>query len=326
MRDALGIPLPPGIPDAFTEPVTDPLGDLVSRFARSHGPFATIDAAATFGLGTAIVEGVLDRLGASGRVRRGEFRPGGTGIEWCDAGVLRSIRRRSMARLRKEVEPVAPSAFGRFLPAWQHARNPLRGLDGVLRAVEQLQGAVLPASAIEQLVLPSRVADYTPAMLDELTVSGDVIWAGHGSLPGNDGWVALYLADAASVLLPLPDLDAIATLPPLAQQLLEAMRGGGAMFFRDLSNRVGSTDDRALAEALWQLGLERAGHQRLVGTAASVARQRPVSAHPAAVRSSWPAGVAQPQRSADRRRPLESAARAGHRRDAALPCTRRNAA
>ena len=189
-----------------------------------------------------------------------------------------------MARLRKEVEPVAPSAFGRFLPAWQHARNPLRGLDGVLRAVEQLQGAVLPASAIEQLVLPSRVADYNPAMLDELTVSGDVIWAGHGSLPGNDGWVALYPADTASLLLPLPDLDAIATLPPLAQQLLEAMRGGGAMFFRDLSNQVGSTDDRALAEALWQLvwtGLATndslAPLRVLLGSGRSV-RSRPPSA------------------------------------------------
>src|SRR5450631_3033688 len=284
LRDALGIPLPPGIPDAFTEPVTDPLGDLVSRFARSHGPFATTDVATTFGLGVAIVEGVLDRLGASGRVRRGEFRPGGTGIEWCDAGVLRSIRRRSMARLRKEVEPVAPSAFGRFLPAWQHARNPLRGLDGVLRAVEQLQGAVLPASAIEQLVLPSRVADYNPAMLDELTVSGDVIWAGHGSLPGNDGWVALYHADTASLLLPLPDLDAIATLRPLAQQLLAAMRGGGAMFFRDLSNQLGSTDDRALAEALWHLvwtGLATndslAPLRVLLGSGRSV-RSRPPSA------------------------------------------------
>ena len=250
LRDALGTPLPVGVPDAFTESVADPLGDLVARYARGHGPFTTLDVAGRFGLGVAIVGGILERLTAAGRVKRGEFRPGGSGVEWCDAGVLRSIRRRSMARLRKEVEPVSTSAFGRFLPSWQRVRSPLRGIDGVLRTIEQLQGAILPASALEQLVLPSRVADYTPAMLDELTVSGDVVWAGHGSLPGNDGWVALYPAETAALLLPA---HAVATHTPLQQQLLEVMAGGGAMFFRELSSRVGSTDDRALADALWGL-------------------------------------------------------------------------
>ena len=249
LRDALGTPLPEGIPDAFTESAGDPLGDLVSRFARSHGPFTVADVATRFGLGVAIVTGVLERFTATGRVTRGEFRPGGSGVEWCDAGVLRSIRRRSMAKLRKEVEPVSAAMLGRFLPAWQHARSPLRGVEGVLRAVEQLQGAVLPASALEQLVLPSRVADYTPAMLDDLTISGEVVWAGHGSLPGNDGWVALYLADNASLLLP----SRAAAPTPLQDQLLEAMSGGGALFFRELSNRVGSGDDRELADALWEL-------------------------------------------------------------------------
>jgi ATP-dependent Lhr-like helicase len=251
LRDALGSPLPVGIPDVFTESVNDPLGDLVSRYARSHGPFTAADIAQRFGLGTAIVTGALERLTASGRVKRGEFRPGGSGAEWCDAGVLRSIRRRSMAKLRKEVEPVPVTTFGRFLPAWQHARNPLRGVDGVLRAVEQLQGAVLPASALEQLVLPSRVADYSPAMLDELTVSGDVVWAGRGSLPGNDGWIALYPAESAPLLMPIRDPDARST--PLQAQLLDVLTGGGAMFFRELSNRVGSADDRELASALWEL-------------------------------------------------------------------------
>jgi ATP-dependent helicase Lhr and Lhr-like helicase len=249
LRDALGTPLPEGIPDAFSESVGDPLGDLVSRFGRGHGPFTAADVATRFGLGVAIVTGVLERLTAAGRVSRGEFRPGGSGIEWCDAGVLRSIRRRSMAKLRKEVEPVSAATLGRFLPAWQHARSPLRGVDGVLRAVEQLQGAVLPASALEQLVLPSRVADYTPTMLDDLTISGEVVWAGHGSLPGNDGWVALYLADNASLLL--PSRTAVST--PLQGQLLEAMGGGGALFFRELSTRVGSGGDRELADALWEL-------------------------------------------------------------------------
>jgi ATP-dependent Lhr-like helicase len=250
LRDALGTALPVGIPDAFTESVADPLGDLVARFARTHGPFAATDAAQRFGLGIAIVTGVLERLTAAGRVSRGEFRPGGSGVEWCDAGVLRSIRRRSMARLRKEVEPMPARAYGQFLPAWQRARNPLRGVEGVLRAVEQLQGAVLPASTLEQLVLPARVADYVPAMIDELTVSGEVVWAGHGALPGNDGWVALYPADTASLLLPI---HVPGTVTPLQAQLLDAIRVGGAMFFRELSTRVGSADDRELADTVWDL-------------------------------------------------------------------------
>jgi len=283
LRDALGSPLPVGIPDVFTESVHDPLGDLVSRYARGHGPFTSTDIAQRFGLGTAIVTGVLERLTASGRIKRGEFRPGGSGVEWCDAGVLRSIRRRSMAKLRKEVEPVPTTTFGRFLPAWQHARNPLRGVDGVLRAVEQLQGAALPASALEQLVLPSRVADYTPAMLDELTISGDVVWAGRGSLPGNDGWITLYPAESAPLLMPVRDPDAPSK--PLHTEVLDALSGGGARFFRELSNRVGSADDRELASALWELvwsGLvtndSLAPLRVLMGTSRAVRHSRPPSA------------------------------------------------
>ncbi len=251
LRDALGTALPVGIPEAFTDPVADPLGDLVSRYARSHGPFVAAALAQRLGLGVAIVNDTLERLTAVGKLTRGEFRPGGSGLEWSDVGVLRSIRRRSMAKLRKDVEPVSPATLGRFLPAWQQIGAPLRGADGVLRAVEQMQGAIVPASALEQIVLPSRVAGYSPAMLDELTVSGEVVWAGHGALPGNDGWVALYPADNAPLLL--PPLDATVGLVPLQSALIEAMAGGGGLFFRDLSNRAGATDDRALADALWEL-------------------------------------------------------------------------
>jgi len=270
LRDALGIPLPVGIPDAFVEPVTDPLGDLVARYARTHGPFVGTDVAERFALGVAVVSATLDRLSATGRVTRGEFRPGSAGTEWCDTGVLRLIRRRSMAKLRKEIEPVPADALGRFLPAWQHSQRwfaaggPLRGTDGVLRVIEQLQGVVLPASALEQLVLPARVVDYQPAMLDELTTSGEVVWSGHGSLPGNDGWISLYLADNAPMLLPTRDGAAQAAGPIAAieagerigdpaGQIVDALAGGGALFFRELSARVNSTDDLALADAIWQL-------------------------------------------------------------------------
>ena len=253
LQDALGVALPVGVPEVFTEPVRDPLGDLVSRYARTHGPFHPLDLAARLGLGVAVVEGALARLSATGRVVRGEFRPGGTGLEWCDAEVLRSLRRRSLAKLRKEVEPVPVEALARFLPQWQGigTSHGGRGVDGLLRAIEQLQGAVVPASALESLVLPARVAGYSPSLLDELTASGEVLWAGHGSLPGRDGWVSLQLADSADLLLPPLDPALVAT--PLHGLILDALAGDTAMFFRTLSDRVGATDDAALQAALWEL-------------------------------------------------------------------------
>ncbi|MGB8651501.1 MAG: DEAD/DEAH box helicase, partial [Mycobacteriales bacterium] len=251
LQDALGTALPVGIPEAFLEPVRDPLGDLVSRWARTHGPFHDGEVARRFGLGVAVVDAALARLSAAGRVVHGEFRPGGVGLEWCDAEVLRSLRRRSLAKLRKEVEPVPPEALARFLPSWQGMGTAGgRGVDGLLRAVEQLQGAVVPASALEALVLPSRVGGYSPALLDELTAAGEVLWAGSGSLPGHDGWVSLQLADTADLLLPA--LTEVTTTP-LHDAVLEALADGQALFFRSLSDRVGSTDDAALQQAVWDL-------------------------------------------------------------------------
>jgi ATP-dependent Lhr-like helicase len=260
LRDGLGVPVPPGTPEAFAEPAEDPLGDLVGRYARTHGPFTAAEVAARLGLGVAVAHQTLVRLGAQGRVLEGEFRPAGSGAEWCEAEVLRKLRRRSLARLRHEVEPVEQSAFGRFLPAWQGvstgAGGRLRGPGGVLAAIEQLAGCPVPASAVESLVLPSRVVDYQPAYLDELTTTGEVLWAGHGGLSGADGWVSLHLADSAPLTLPEPDDS---ELGPDHLALLDALAGGGAYFFRQLGSRwaslskPGSTDDKALAALVWDL-------------------------------------------------------------------------
>lgn len=275
LRDALGAPLPVGVPHVFLEPVADPLGDLVARHARTRGPFHAGTASARFGLGVAVVTDALRRLAVTGRVVNGEFRPGGRGEEWCDAGVLRLLRRRSLARLRKEVEPVSAETLARFAPAWHGitGRGPAgggvagsgvardagsrgrgvveaRAMDALVNAIEQLQGAAVPASALETLVLPSRVPGYSPALLDELTASGEVVWAGQGSLPGGDGWVSLYFADTAPLLLPDP---AEITMTPLHEQVLDVLGSGGALFFRGLSDRVGSLDDSALSAAVWDL-------------------------------------------------------------------------
>jgi ATP-dependent Lhr-like helicase len=323
LRDALGVPLPMGVPLAFIEPVADPLSDLVSRYARTHGPFTAAEAAARLGLGVAVVGTALKRLAADGRVVEGEFRPhaapleagppdaahpeaahadaahpeasrhstvdGGaapsSGLEegpqpaggmpapslsphpavseWCDAEVLRKLRRRSLAALRAEVEPVDAAAYGRFLPAWQHVRTPgagrgqpsLRGLDGIVTAVDQLSGIPVPASAWEPLVLASRVSNYQPAMLDELMAAGEVLWSGAGALPGNDGWISLHLADSAELTLN----PAVEYEPGDAQQrLLDHLRNnGGGYFFRQLTDVAGGMDsvlsDQDVVAALWDL-------------------------------------------------------------------------
>jgi ATP-dependent Lhr-like helicase len=261
LRDALGVALPVGIPEAFTEVLPDPLGDLVARWARTHGPFAAADLAARYGLGVAVVAMALRRLAADGRVAEGEFVASLHGTQWCDSGVLRMLRRRCLARLRKEAEPVPPAALGRFLPAWHgigSGRRPgSRGrADAVLEAVERLAGAPVPASSLETLVLPGRVPGYSPALLDELTAAGEVVWAGAGSVGSGDGWLVLAPAESAPLLLPEPGE---LTMTPLHGALLTALSGGGGMFFRMLSDRVAAVldghpaDDGDLVAALWDL-------------------------------------------------------------------------
>jgi len=259
LRDALGVSLPVGVPQAFLEPAADPVGDLVARFARSHGPFGVGALAAWSGLGPAVVREALRRLVATGRIVEGDLRPDGSadtgGLDYCDAGVLRTLRRRSLAALRAEVEPVGPQDYARFLPAWQGVGGSLRGPEGVLRVVEQLGGAILPASALEGLVLPARVAAYHPAWLDELLAAGEVVWQGHGSLPGDDGWVSLHLADLApATMAPTGPWDELGTVPAA---LADALAGGGAFYFRALADvvtqRLGSTTDDAVRAALWDL-------------------------------------------------------------------------
>lgn len=250
LRDGLGVPVPHGTPEVFTEPTEDPIGDLVSRYARTHGPFTTADVAGRLGVGEAVARQALQRLVARGRLLEGEFRPAGSGSEWCDAEVLRKLRRRSLARLRKEVEPVTHETLARFLPAWQRVGAKLRGVDGVVAAIDQLAGCPVPASALEPLILASRVRDYESSQLDELTSSGEVIWAGHAPLPGSDGWVSLHLADQAHLTLPDPQWG---ELDELQQSVLEALAPGGAWFFRQLGDRLATATDAALSTALWGL-------------------------------------------------------------------------
>ncbi len=268
--DALGVSVPVGVPETHRAPVPDPLGDLVLRWARGHAPFLTGEVASWLGLGPAVVHGVLSRLVADGRLVEGDLRPAGWlppsseppsvelvetqssqrsgGLSYCDPGVLRVLRRRSLAALRNAVEPVPARQFARFLTHWQGVAAPLAGTAGVLSVVEQLAGYPVPASSLESLVLPARVRDYRPAMLDELLATGEVVWQGAGALAGTDGWVTLHPAATAALTMSPPG-----EVPgDLAQRVLDALAGGGSYLFRTLSERVEATDPD-LAEALWQL-------------------------------------------------------------------------
>lgn len=308
LRDALGVPLPIGVPLAFLEPVDSPLLDLVARYARTHAPFTAAQAAAALSLGVSVVDTALRTLAADRRVISGEFLPeelraelaaartGSTdpsflaGTEWVDASVLRTLRSRSLAALRADVEPVTPDTYARFLPPWQHvgswavttttaapgtfgapaqpvtARRDeaamLSGYDGLLTVVDQLAGVRVPASALEPLILKARISDYSPALLDSAMSAGDVLWTGAGQLAGDDGWVSLHLGESAALTLPdeVERVEALAALGALENTLYELLTGG--LFFTQiqtqlaaLATSLGNTPPSAqeISTALWNL-------------------------------------------------------------------------
>ena len=252
-RDGLGIPLPPGLAAALLEPVAHPVLELVRRYARTHGPFTLREAAERFALDTEAVENALRQLAHEGRVLEGGFRPGGLHREWCDAEILRQIRRKSLAKLRREVEPVEQHTLARFLTHWQGLLTPRRGpnLDALLDAVENLQGAPLPASLVETAILPARIADYSPAGLDTLIAAGEVAWAGVEPIGERDGRIALFLADKLPLLAQRRPI--VESLTEREEKLLAVLEAAGANFFDPLHQAVGGGYPGESIDALWSL-------------------------------------------------------------------------
>ncbi len=267
-RDGVGAVPARGVPDAFLAPTMDALGGLLARWARRHGPFLTDEPMRRWGLPLGVVATELERLMAAGTLLRGEFRPGGVDREWCDPEVLRLLRRRSLARLRREIEPVEPAALGRFLPAWHGIGSPAGGTDRLAEVIAQLEGVPLPASVLERDVLPARVRGYAPRLLDELGAAGEVAWVGMGSLGKDDGRIALFRPDRLALLLPpahIPD-EAVAGDPGQPGWLGGALRthlaARGASFYRDLlaaglraAAQAGERPptERDVLDALWEL-------------------------------------------------------------------------
>ncbi len=278
-RDAMGVPLPPGLPTAFLTPVSDALLDVVRRFARTNGPFTTKQVAERFGLPAVSVESVLQRLVQVGRVQEGGFRPGGVHREWIEVEVLRQIRRKSLARLRKEVEPVEQRTLARLFTRWQGVVQPRRGLDALLDLIENLQGAPLAASILETEVLPARLLGYKSSDLDTLVAAGEVVWCGLEALGERDGRVGLYLAEKLPLLWP-PSLQGqvhkqntgvlrsaqddggrreegatgiLAAVATKEEEILAYLGGRGASFFQELHDGLGGGYPGETLEALWSL-------------------------------------------------------------------------
>ena len=243
-RDALGTPLPHGIAERYLQPVADPVGDLVLRFARTHGPFTPSDVARRYGLGVAVITLALERFVERGRLIEGEFRPGGTQREWVDNDVLRTIRRRSLAKLRKEAEPVDPPVLARLFTNWQGLVRRRRGLDGVLEVIESLQGFPMAASIFESEILAARIDGYKPSDLDTLSAAGEIVWVGVEPLGERDGRIAVYLTDHLALL----------HQPQVIEEspILDYLRSHGASFFGQMQADLGGFPGE-LVDSLWDL-------------------------------------------------------------------------
>ncbi|OKL53541.1 hypothetical protein BSZ39_09005 [Bowdeniella nasicola] len=298
-RDVYGVVLPPGVPRTFLEPVAEPLRDVVARYARTHAPFTLKGAAADLALAPGVIEHALVALKDAGRVTDGEFTPGIDGVEWVDTRVLAQIRRRCLAVLRSEVEPVDQRAYARFLPAFHHLEAPLTGTDGLLTAIDQLAGVALPASAWESLVLPPRVADYAPHLLDAALATGEVIVTGAGRLGADDGWIAFHLAEAADLTLAEPTEEPAG----LAARICDVLAGGGGFRHGEILQALADAGERASGEdvtdALWELFFS--GHVTNDSLAALRSRLRRGGTHRA--KSAPPSRRSSLRRGAGRLRP-----------------------
>jgi ATP-dependent helicase Lhr and Lhr-like helicase len=251
-RDALGVPPPPGLPETFLEDHPDAMRALVRRYARTHGPFPTAQLTARYGVDPTPALRELEREGA---LVRGELLPGGSEREWCDSDVLRRVRRASLAHLRREVEPAARDRFARFLPSWQNVdvhRPAGAGPDRLRDALVPLQGVALTPKVWEGDVLPRRLGAYSPAWLDELCTSGELVWIGGGARGRGDGRVALYFREDVRLAGPPPANAKLERSEGAPQEAIRERLAAGPSFWLDLLADLDFPPEE-LHNALWDL-------------------------------------------------------------------------
>lgn len=250
LRDSLGVVAPAGLADVWLLPAEQPVRDVVGRYARTHGPFDVPAAATALGLPTGVVEATLIELRDDNRVVEGTFRPGGVGREWVDRDVLRLIKRRSLARLRNEIEAVDQRTLASFLADWHGIGSTSRHPDRLMVIIGQLQGRSLPASILETEILPARM-NYNPADLDQMLANGDLVWIGAGGLAGHDGRIQLFRRTDAPLLARQPVDEPIDD--PTQRAIVDHLQTRGASFFTDVYAAAGGGDPALVVDALWGL-------------------------------------------------------------------------
>ena len=284
----------PDIDDYDRTPTSDQetaATETLRGWLESSGPQTQSVLSQRFALPSEVMDAALLRLEAEGQILRGRFTASaanhGSEIEWCNRRVLARIHRMTLGRLRREIEPVNSRDFMRFLYHWQHVKpgTQLHGPDGALHIVKQLQGYEISAAAWEGDVLRRRIGKYAPELLDQLCISGEVVWGRLSPHPafddqerGKNGTarrvrptrsapVALLLRDDASWLLDAAARRASAFAPSggmelrrdpqqglsgAARQVLESLSRRGASFLADIVK-----DTRQLTsvveDALWEL-------------------------------------------------------------------------
>ncbi len=246
LRDALGIPVPPGVVTGPQTSADEALDRLVLRWLVTHAVVTPDDLARRYGIPRALGESVLSRFVDAGVAVRLDDDTARRHDAVIHRQILQRVRRRTLGRLRAGVEPVDPGRLTGFLAAWHELDDPTEGSDALLTAVELLAGYPVPASMLESMVLPARVSGYLPAMLDQAMAAGEVVWTGHAPIGRTDGWVRLWPADA--VVAGRGDDEPTA----VAATLLDHLRGGGSWTLHDLCTATGA-DPSAAADALWEL-------------------------------------------------------------------------
>ena len=241
---------------------------LVRGWAECSGPFTAGEMAGLLGLSQSDIAAAVAGLENEGLVLRGSFRPGVDEEEFCDRRILARIHRATVGRLRREIEPVPPSSFMRFLFRWQHASAGWQaaGEGGLLDVIDKLQGFETAAAAWEPELLAGRVSDYGPELLDRLCTGGEVVWGrlsrGNNSASGMaSGLRAAPLTRASSITLSLRESldwlldtapDSVDSLRGATAEIMEILSARGACFQNDLIARTRRLPSD-VEEALWML-------------------------------------------------------------------------
>ena len=238
---------------------------LVRGRVECIGPFTPVELSQALAIRRGAVDTALAHMEATGDVLRGHFTPGREEEEFCDRRILSRIHRDTIAGLRRAIQPVSAADYMRFLFRWQHAspRSQARGEGGLMDVVEQIQGFETAAGAWESDILSCRVAEYSPGMLDNLCLAGEVVWGRFTRRPSNgdapvsrsvlsrSGPISLALREDLPWLLAEPASDGHQVVGA-AGEVLDFLSRRGASFLPDIvsgTRRLPSD----VESALWQL-------------------------------------------------------------------------